>query len=80
MMISQNVTDSITPDILSLIINKDISSNFIHLKSSKMPTYKTQEILKFLESYKIEVHNVDYDSNVDSQSLTTTVEKIQSSQ
>ena len=67
MMVSQNVTDSITPDILSLITNENISSTFLHLKSSKMPSYRTQAILKFLESYKIKVHNVEYNANIDLQ-------------
>ena len=76
MMVSQNVTDSITPDILSLITNENISSTFLHLKSSKMPSYRTQAILKFLESYKIEVHNVEYDANINLQLLLTTVANI----
>ena len=79
MMVSQNVTNSITPDILSLITNENISSTFLHLKSSKMPSYRTQAILKFLESYKIEVHNVEYNANINLQLLLTTVANILSS-
>ena len=44
-----------------------------------MPTYRTQAILKFLESYKIEVHNVEYNANIDLQLLFTTVANILSS-
>ena len=65
MMVTQNVTDSITPDILSLITNEDISSTFMHLKSSKIPSYRTQAILTVLEPYKNEVHNVQYNANID---------------
>ena len=41
-----------------------------------MPTYRTQAIFKFLESYKIEVHDVDYDPNFNLQWLETSVAKI----
>ena len=41
-----------------------------------MPSYRTQAILKFLESYKIEVHNVEYNANINLQLLLTTVANI----
>ena len=50
-----------------------------HIFRLQMLSYRTQAILKFLESYKIEVHNVEYNANIDSQWLPTTVANMQSS-
>ena len=77
-MVSQNVTNGITSEVLNAIKKNDVRSTFIRIKSSESPTPITKAILKFLDSYTIKVHDVDYSEKHDTQCLLNFIDRIRS--
>ena len=47
LIVSQNVTNGITAEVLNCVKENDVHSSFLHIQSSKTPSMRTHAILKF---------------------------------